>query len=164
MKKIYPFSIAVLLLFLLNGVKAQTQQNELNPVEFKDQLIGSWEFKYGSDTTGYVDFTTYGTGLDANMKLVSKGETLMEQRIIWAFDKTLNKFIGLSQIKGGDCALVAAKWISKNEYVLANYEDISYPEGASDRTEGTIKSPDLLEIVFYINNNPVNTVTYTRVK
>ncbi len=37
----------------------------LNQVEFRNQspITGSWKFEYGKDTTGYMDCTTYGTGL-----------------------------------------------------------------------------------------------------
>ena len=84
----------------------------------------------GKDTTVYSDFTTYGTGVDVNMKFVSKGKTFMERRINWAYDKTSNSFIGLTQTKGGDVvSLSAAEWISKNEYFLADYKYISNPKG-----------------------------------
>jgi len=146
------------------SVKNTETSNQLNPVELKNQFIGSWKYEYGKDTTGYADWTIYWSGLDAYGKLVSKGKTIMEQRITWAYDKTLDKIIGLNQIKGGNIALLSAQWISKNKYVLANYKNISNPVEASTRTEGTLKSHDLLEIVYYVNNKPVNTVTYTRVK
>ena len=165
MKKIcLTITIAVFLLFLSNGVQAQTQQAKLNHVELNNQLIGSWKFEIGKDTTGYADFTTYGTGIDINIKYVSKGKTLMERRVNWAYDKTLDKMIGLNQIKGGDVVLVSAQWISKNKYVFANYKDISNLEEASWKREGTFKSHELLEITEYINNKPVNTVNYIRVK
>ena len=168
MKKIcLTITIAVFLLICLNGLQAQTTQTKLNQVELFNQspLIGSWKYEYGKDTTGYADFTIYGTGIDANGKLVSKGKTVRETRINWAYDETLGKLIGLSQTKGGRYAsLWTAQWISKNKYVLAPYKDISNPEEASTKVEGTFKSHDLLEIVYYVNNKPVNTVTYTRVK
>jgi len=91
--------------------------------------------------------------------------TIWEQRINWAYNKTLDKLLGLSQIKGGDVvSLRASQWISKDKYVLFPYKDISNPEEASTRTEGTLKSHDLLEITHYINNKPVETLKYTRVK
>jgi len=165
MKKIcLTITIAVFLLFLLNGLQAQTNQTKLDQVELNNQLIGSWEFEYGKDTTGYADFIPYGTGIDATIKYVSKGKTFMERRINWAYDKTLDKMIGLSQIKGGDVVLVSVQWISKNKYVFVDYKDISNPEKASWKIEGTIKSHDLLEIIYYENNKPVNTVNYIRVK
>ena len=158
-------TVAVFLLFLLNGVQAQTQQTKLNQVECINQLIGSWKVELGIDTTVYSDFTTYGTGVDVNMKFVSKGKTFMERRINWAYDKTSNSFIGLTQTKGGDVvSLSVAEWISKNKYFLVDYKDISNPGEASTRIEGTLKSQDLLEIIYYENSKPVNTVTYTRVK
>ena len=159
------FTITVFLLFLLNGVQAQTTQTKLNQVELINQIVGSWKYEYGKDTTGYADFTTYGTGIDATIKSVSKGKTIRERRINWAYDKTLNRFIGLDQTKGGDVvSLSAAEWISKNKYFVVDYQDISNPEEASTKIEGTLKSHDLLEIIYYENNKPVNTVIYTRVK
>ena len=99
------------------------------------------------------------------MKFVSNGKTFMERRINWAYDKAHNGFIGLDQYKGGDVvSLLSAKWISKDKYILADFKDLSNPEQAPMRTEGTIKSHDLLEIVYYQNNQPVNTVHYIRVK
>ena len=164
MKKIFLLSIAVFPLFLINGLQAQTQQIELNQVELNNQLVGSWEYKSVNDTTIYADITTYGTGIDFNAKLVSKDKTIMEQRFLWAYDKTLNKMIGLNQIKGGeDAVLLSGQWISKNKYVIVNYKDISNPEDATERTEGTLKSNELLEITDFINNKPVYTLTYKRV-
>ena len=166
MKKIsLTITFAVFLLFLLNGLQAQTKQTKLDPVECINQLIGSWKVELGKDTTVYSDFTTYGTGVDVNMKFVSKGKTFMERRINWAYDKTSNRFIGLTQTKGGDVvSLSAAQWISKNKYVVVDYKDISNPEEASTKIEGTLKSHDLLEILYYENNKPVNTINYIRVK
>jgi len=158
-------TIVVFFLVCLNVLQAQTTQTEVNQVECINQIAGSWKYDYGKDTTGYADYTIFWTGLDAYGKLVSNGKTIMEQRINWAYDKTLDKIIGLSQIKGGDNAsLSAAQWISKDKYVIVPYKDISNLEEASTRTEGTLKSHDLLEIVYYVNNKPVNTVIYTRVK
>jgi hypothetical protein len=149
--------------FSLN-LSAQTDE-VLDPVECIHQIKGSWKVELGKDTTAFVDFIPYGTGLDAIMKFDSKGKTFMERRINWAYDKTLNRFIGLDQTKGGDVvSLLAAHWISMKKYFLVDYKDISRPEEASTRTEGTIKSYDLLEITYYVNNKPVNTINYVRVK
>jgi hypothetical protein len=97
--------IAAFLLIGLSEIHAQTEQTKLNQVELINQspIIGSWKFESGKYTTGYMDCTTYGTGIDANVKYVTKGKTVMEARIIWAFDKTFDKMIGLSQIKRRRC-------------------------------------------------------------
>jgi len=157
-------SVAVFLLSLLNGVQAQTTQTKLNQVELNNQLIGSWKFDNGKDTTGFADFTTYGTGIDANIRYVSKGKTFMEVRVIWAYDKTLDKMIGLNQIKGGDVVLLSGQFVSKNKYVLVNYKDISNPDKASWKIEGDFKSSNLLIETTIINNKPVLVHNLTRVK
>ena len=168
MKKIcLTITIAVFLLFLLNEVQAQNTQTKLNQVEMINQspIEGLWKYEYSKDTIGYADFSIYGTGVDAISKLVSNAETVVEAKIIWAYDKALDKMIGLSQVKGGDVVkLLGAQWISNNKYVLVDYKDISNPVEAAMRTEGTFKSNDLLEINYYVDNKPVRTVLYTRVK
>jgi len=157
--------IVVFLLLYSNGIQAQTTQTELNQVDCINQLTGSWKFESGIDTTAYVDIIAYGTGIDVNAKYVSKEKTVMEIRINWAYDKTLHKMIGLYQTKGGDVVtLRASQWISNNKYFIVDYKDISNPEEASTKTEGTLKSHDLLEIIYYVNNKPVKTDTWTRVK
>ena len=89
----------------------------------------------------------------------------MEMRINWVYDKTLYKMIGLYQTKGGDAVtLLASQWISKNKYLIVDYKDIPNPEKASTKTEGTLKSHDLLEIIYYVNNKPVKTDAWTRLK
>jgi hypothetical protein len=166
MKKIcLTIQITAFLLICLNGLQAQTTQTKLNQVELINQIVGSWKYEYGKDTTGYADWTIYWTGLDAYGKIVSKGKTIREQRINWVYDKKQDKIIGLSQIKGEDIAsLLVSQWISKDKYVIIPYKDISNFVGASTRTEGTLKSHDLLEITNYRNNKPVKTIIYTRVK
>jgi len=150
---------------MLNEVKAQTKQTKLNQVELINQIVGSWKFESGKDTIVYADFTTYGTGIDVNTKYVTKGKTFMESRINWAYNKRLDKMIGLKQNKGGDIAsLWSVHFISKNKYVLAPYKDIANPEHSSSKVVGIFKSPELLEITYYSNNKPVKIVTYTRVK
>lgn len=148
----------------LNGLVAQTTQAKLNQVELKNQLIGSWKTEYAKDTTGFIDFTTYGNGIDGNMRYVSKGKTVVEMRIFWGYDKNLDRFVGIQQIKDGDIYLLSGKFILKNKYVLVNFKDISNPEKASWKIEGEFKTPDLLTETMMDNNKPVITRTYTRVK
>ncbi len=89
--------IVAFLLLYSNGLQAQTEQTKLNYVELNNQLAGSWKYENGKDTTGYADYTIYGTGIDALDKLVSKGKTIRLLRINWAYDKTLDKMTGLCQ-------------------------------------------------------------------
>jgi hypothetical protein len=168
MKKIcFTIQITSFLLIYLNGLQSQTTQTKPSQVELINQsaLEGSWKYEYGKDTTGYTDFIIYGTGIDAIGKIVSKGKTIQETRINWAYNKTLDRLIGLSQIKGGDNAsLWSVKWISNNNYILIPYKDIANPEESSRKIVGTFKSHDLLEITYYENNKLVKTVNYIRVK
>jgi hypothetical protein len=145
-------------------VKNTELSKELNLVELNNQLIGSWKFDYSKDTTGFIDFVTYGNGIDGTIRYVSGGKPVMEIRINWGYDKNLDKMVGLQQIKGGDIALLSGHFISKNKYLLVNYKDISNPENASWKIEGEFISPNSLKETTIVNNRPVAANTYTRVK
>jgi hypothetical protein len=60
--------------------------------------------------------------------------------------------------------MYASWFLSKNKYIYLPYSDISNPETASFKIEGEIKSPDIVVETMIVNNKPVRTDTYTRVK
>ena len=123
------------------SVKNTVTANQLNQIDCINQLIGSWKCESGKDTTSYNEYTTYGTGIDVYLKDVTKGKTVREARINWAYDQTIDKIVGLYQIKGEDVApLWGVQWISKNKYYLVGYKDIANPGKATTRLEGTLKS------------------------
>jgi hypothetical protein len=69
-----------------------------------------------------------------------------------------------SEIKGQDLGIAAFWFISQTKYVGVQYRDISNPENASIRWEGEFKSPDTYVETHLVNNKPIGTDTYTRIK
>jgi hypothetical protein len=158
---------------VIYGVESSVRQNakntetskELNQVELMKQMIGSWQGDIAKDTTFFAECKSYGTtGLEWTYKNVTKGKIVKEGKQFWGYDKKVDKLIFSSMDKGGDIGMYASWFLSKNKYIYLPYSDISNPETASFKIEGEIKSPDIVVETMIVNNKPVRTDTYTRVK
>jgi hypothetical protein len=155
------------------GVESYIQQNakntetskELNQVELMKQWIGSWKAEFGKDTIAFFDQKAYGLGQEVSIKATLKGKMIGEGKQLWGYDKQSDKIIFASELKGQQGLGTTALWfISKNKYVGVPYSDISNPENASLKWEGEFKSPDTYVETHLVNNKPVGTDTYTRIK
>jgi hypothetical protein len=156
--------IAVFLLIFFNGLQAQTTQTKLNQIELSKKFIGSWKCEYAKDTTIFWDGKPFGTGLECYSKTVSKGKIISEGKELYGYDKSIDKCIDAHMEKGMDIGLTAFWFITNNKYVYLPYSDVSNSEKASRRSEGEFKSPDMMVETTFVNNKPVKTITYTRVK
>ena len=145
-------------------VKYKEPSKELNQVELMKQFLGNWKAEFGKDTIAYFDQKAYGVGQEVFIKGTSKGKMISEGKQLWGYDKKLDKIIFASELKGQDLKIVALWFISINKYVGFQYSDISNPENASNKTEGEFKSPDTYVETHIVNNKPVRTDTYTRIK
>ena len=146
-------------------VKASDTPKEFNQVELMKQMIGSWQGDIAKDTTFFAECKSYGTtGLEWSYKNVTKGKIVKEGKQFWGYDRKVDKLIFSSMDKSGDMGMYASWFLSKNKYLYLPYSDISNPETASFKIEGEIKSPDIVVETTVVNNKPVITYTYTRVK
>jgi hypothetical protein len=164
MKTFFSTTLIVLLLLFTNLAQAQTTQTKLNQVELMKQLFGSWKCETAKDTTFFYNGNHYGTGMECEYRIVTKGKILMEGKALLGYDKRIDKFIAAELNKGADMILLAYWFTSTKKYVCMNYSDISTPETTSWKIEGEIKSPDMYVETILINNKPVNIGTWTRVK
>ncbi len=147
------------------SVKNIETSKELNQVELMKQWIGSWKAEFGKDTIAFFDQKAYGVGQEVFIKATLKGKMIGEGKQLWGYDKKLDKIIFASELKGQEGLGITALWfISKNKYVGVPYSDISNPENASLKWEGEFKSPDTYIETHLLNNKPVTTDTYTRIK
>jgi len=145
-------------------VKYSETSKELNQVELMKQFLGNWKAEFGKDTIAYFDQKAYGVGQEVFIKGTSKGKMISEGKQLWGYDKKSDKIIFAYELKGQDFKIVALWFISKNKYVSVQYSDISNPENASNKTEGEFISPDSYVETHTVNNKPVRTDTYTRIK
>jgi hypothetical protein len=156
--------IIMFLLICITEIQPQTTQTKLNQVELMKQFIGSWKCDIAKDTTRFWDVKSFGTGLECYLKVVTKGKVIIEAKRLWGYDPGTDKYIGLELNKGMDMRIYAQWFTSYNKGEAILYSDISNPEMASLRGEAEFKSPDMYIITTIVNNKPVKTDTYTRVK
>jgi hypothetical protein len=145
-------------------VKYKEPSKELNQIELMKQWIGTWKSDIAKDTIGMWETTAYGTGLGGTYKYSNKGKTYMEGKEFAGYDIRFDKYIAAQMFKGKDIDLYAVWFTSKNKCVLIPFGDISNPESASFRTESTFISPDIEIDTTFVNNKPVKTEKWTRLK
>jgi hypothetical protein len=156
--------ITLFLLFSANGIQAQANDAKLNQVELMKQFTGYWKCDIAKDTTRFWDVRSYGTGLECSLKVVAKGNVIMEAKRLWGYDRKLDKYIGLELTKGMDMRIYVQWFTSDHKGEAILYGDISNPEMASLKGEAEFKSPDMYIITTIVNNSAIKTDTYTRVK
>jgi hypothetical protein len=146
------------------SVKNTETSKELNQVELMKQFIGSWKCDISKDTTFFIESKSYGTGIELDFKYVTKGKTYSEAKLLWGYDKKVDKYIIAQITKGMDIEFWAVWFVEKNKYIMLPYSDITNPDKASFKWEGEFKSPDMFVETTILDNKSVKTDTYTRVK
>ncbi len=146
------------------SVKNTETSNQLNQVELMKQFIGTWGGEVGKDTTFLWEGKPYGTAIDANMKLMTKGKIIAEGKALIVYDTKSDKYIETEIMKGSN-ALISAWWFtSENISEAVPFQNIANPENASSSIRYEFKSPNIIIATTIVKNNPVKTDTITRVK
>lgn len=153
----------VLLFLAIAGMNAQNARAKLNQVELLRKFIGSWKFETGKDTFAFAEYKSCGTGLEGTIHLVTRGKTIMEEKLFWGFDLN-GKGIGTTIFKGSTMQFYSFVFTSQSHYAYAPYMEDSNPATASIRFEGEFKSPGMMVETSYVNDKPVATINVSRVK
>lgn len=149
----------------VSQVKNTEATNQLNQEELMKQFIGLWKIEIAEDTTAFADLKSYGKVLEGYWKIVSKGKTLSEIKLIIGYQSKTDKFIQFATNKEqGLVDLSAYYFVSNNKYIQIPYSAISNPDNASRKVEGEFKSPDMFVDKLIVNNKLLRTDTYVRIK
>ena len=156
--------IFAFLLFISNGMQAQTTQTELNQLELLKQFLGTWKGVISGDTTTLAwECKSFSYGTEISSKIEVKGNILFEMKSLIGYDRENDKLIEADLIYSN--IVLSALWFtSKNTCTQIPYELLSHPERVSKKTNYEFKSPDLFIQTEFTNNYPVRTYTYTRQK
>jgi hypothetical protein len=165
MKKIcLTITITVFLLFLLNGVQAQTTQTKLNQVELMKQLLGTWKSEAFQDSIWTGECKSFGNGLEWSSKTELKGKIVREGRSLMGYDKKNDKLIECDlQISSPDIILYSMWFTSANKFEEILLKDVSNP-GNALISKYEFKSPDLFTETDIMNNKTVGTYTFHRIQ
>jgi hypothetical protein len=147
--------------FIEKTVKFAEPSKEINQVELMKQFSGLWVGTSGKDTTFSWEAKPFGTGMECYYKTVTKGKTLSEGKQLFGYDKKTDKYIIANMVKGMDQELAALWFVSKNKFIITNFDQASTPNQASLRVEGEFKSPTVYFEKVYYNGKAAGTYTYT---
>jgi hypothetical protein len=145
-------------------IKGSEISQELNQVELHKKFIGFWKCETGKDTTCFWNMKSYGTGFEGDFNYIAKGKTYMEGKQLWGYDKNLDKYIISEIIKGKDNEIFPSWFLSENKCTMINKSTISYPDEEHKRWEVDFESKDKFLFTAIVNNKPVITLIWTRVK
>jgi hypothetical protein len=122
-------SVAVFLLFLLNGVQAQTTTTKLNQVELMQQLLGTWKGELAKDTIMIMNWTSFGKAIEDNYKIVTKDKILYSRKAIYGYDQKYDKIVVAAITDNSPNIDLMAIWFSSKDTAnLVGYQYLSNPE------------------------------------
>jgi hypothetical protein len=151
--------------FIEKTVKYSEPSKEINQVELMKQFIGTWKGETGKDTIAIVDYALFGTAIEFNIKIVTKGKTIASVKGLWGYDKENDKFINAEIWNySPNISLYSVWFTSKNTCEGIAYKNISNPENSPSKTNIEFKSPDSFIETELQNDKVVSVWTFTRVK
>jgi len=147
-------------------VKYKEPSKELNQVELMKKFVGKFKGELGKDTVVISEIKSFGiSGLEANQKTLFKDKVLSEEKNVWGYDKKYDKYICARIWKDNPEIVLMVFWFtSENTCERIPLEFISNPEQATSKAIYEFKSPDLTKKTDIVNNKPVRTYSWTRVK
>lgn len=158
-------AIALFLLLISIGIKAQTAQTKLNQLELMKQFIGTWKSDFGDGSAMILEYTPYGNALVGNAKVVSKETALDNKKYFIGYDEINDKIIIAVLHYHAPIMEITANWfISKDKMKSVPYQNISNPENAPIAWEFEFKSPDMFVITSLQNNIREEIAKWTREK
>ena len=158
-------AIAVFLLLISIGIKAQTAQTKLNQVELMKQFIGTWKSDFGDGSAMILEYTPYGNAIVGNAKIVSKETALDNKKYFLGYDEKNDKIIIAVLHYHTPIIETTANWfISKDIMNSVPFQDISNPGNANMKWKFEFKSPDKFVITSLQNNIVKSVDEWTREK
>jgi hypothetical protein len=146
------------------SVPSETSK-ELNQVELVKQFIGTWKGEMGKDTIAIVDYTHFGTAIEFNTKIVTKGKIISAEKGLWGYDEINDKIINAGIWNYSPNISIDAIWFtSKNIGEGVSFKYLSNPQNAPSKTKAEFKSPDIFIMSNLQNDKIVAAWTFNRVK
>jgi len=157
--------IVVFALLCTNASQAQPTKTKLNQVELMKQFLGIWKYELAKDTTIISEFTPFGTAIEDNYQIITKGKILDSGNELLGYDKNTDRIIIARLSKSSpDIEIMSWCWTSKNIFEGVQFQDIAKPQNATFIMKIEFKSHDLFVMMFTQNNKVIASYTYTREK
>jgi hypothetical protein len=117
--------MGVFLLFVSNGIQAQTMHTQLDQLKLMEQFLGKWQHDVGKDTVYVWEFQKFGEAIFAWTYNVIKSQKIPFGIICYGFDKELDKFKGYTLFSGRDYGTWIASFTSPKVYHVDAVQDLN---------------------------------------
>lgn len=156
--------ICVFLLFISNGILAQSTQTKLNQVELMKQWLGTWQGDIGKDTVQLWESKLYGKAVVINVYQVINGKKSDSYIINCGYDDRDDKLKGFNLFPNTDFMT----WIgvfTTDKLFKADALDSFKPDIVWFKNEIEFKTPSEMIIrAFNSKGIKTNEWTYKKVK
>ena len=133
-------AIVVFLLFITNGIQAQSPQTKLNQSELAKQFLGTWQVNTGKDTVQMWEGKLYGEAVITNISMVIKGKKSDSYMACIGYDSRDDKLKGYNLFANTDFAT----WIgvfTTDKIFKSDLLDTFNPEKVLWKNEFEFKTP-----------------------
>lgn len=142
MKKIVVNTLLfVFLMFIFNGIQAQTQQPKLDQLKLIQQLIGKWKMDINNDTAFIVEMEMIGKSIIETDYVVVKGKKEYDSKWTYGYSPETDKFKFFAVYPSGKCQTWIGSFTSEKRWEQQMVEDFN-PEKVLGKAELDFTTPD----------------------
>jgi hypothetical protein len=154
--------IALFLLLLTGGIKAQTTQTKLDQLKLAQVFLGAWQQNAGKDTVQISETQQYGNLFVQNVSLIVQGKKSFSYIMNFGFSSKEDKFTGVVFYSSGFYQTWFASFTSEKIFsgdFVRNFN----PETKTGKFEVKIETPTSMTMSMF-NINGIKTGEYKNVK
>jgi hypothetical protein len=142
MKKIvFTNFLFVFLMFLFNGIQAQTQQPKLDQLKLIQQFIGTWKMEINTDSVYIFEMEPLGKSIIETDYLVVNGKKEYDSKWTYGYSTETEQFKLFAVYPNGKYQTWIGSFTSEKKWVQQMVQDFN-PEMVLMKAEFNFNTPD----------------------
>jgi hypothetical protein len=155
-------STILVLLICINSLQAQTVAVKLDQIQLLKQFLGTWRMESTRGDVQIDDFTSFGTSMLCNTKIIHAGKLIFSMKSIWGYDKEKDKILIAQVDSTYPFMTLEERWFTLRN-ILVSEKKIVPDSGDTLSTRFEFQTPDLLLLTTINNNRDIETYKFTRI-
>lgn len=131
----------VFLLFLFNGIQAQTQEPKLDQLKLIQKLIGTWKSDISNDSTLIVEMELLGKSIIETDYLVVNGKKVIDSKWSYGYSPETGMFKFFAVYPNGNYQTWIGSFTSEKKWEQKLVQDFN-PEKVLIKAEMNFTGPD----------------------
>ena len=141
----------VFLLYLTNGIQAQTTQTKLDQVELMQAWVGTWQRVIGKDSILVLEFQQYGKGFIQDLSLITNGNKSIQGKACYSFSAKEDKFKVFSLTADGNYLTFIVYFTTEKKWDQFLVQDFNH-EKILLKGEGELVTPNIYTSTWFDSN------------